>query len=80
MSAGGIWKGKTRYPRERCEPEDEGEGTPSKPKAETGPERWVRWHRMLEFGEVASRADLARREGVSRAAVTMGLAKLACAR
>jgi hypothetical protein len=31
---------------------------------------------MLESGEVGSRADLARREGVSRAAVTMGLGKV----
>jgi len=31
---------------------------------------------MLATGEVSSRAALARQEGVSRAAVTMGLRKL----
>ncbi len=43
---------------------------------EGGPERWARWRRLLEDGAYASRAELARGEGVSRAAVTMGLRKL----
>jgi hypothetical protein len=32
-----------------------------------------RWQRMLDDGEVTSRAELARREGVSRARVTQAL-------
>ncbi len=44
---------------------------------ECGPERWARWQRLLEDGVYASRAELARGEGISRAAVTMGLRKLA---
>jgi biotin operon repressor len=38
--------------------------------------RWERWRRMLEDGTYSSRAELARGEGVSRAAVTIGLRKL----
>jgi hypothetical protein len=45
-------------------------------RRESGPERWARWQRMLDEGVYASRAELARAEGVSRAAVTMGLRKL----
>ncbi len=41
-----------------------------------GPERWRRWKRMLDEGVCRNRAELARVEGVSRAAVTQGLRKL----
>ena len=41
-----------------------------------GMERWQTWARMLQDGVYSSRAELARGEGVSRAAVTMGLKKL----
>ena len=41
-----------------------------------GPERWRVWRMLLETGAVSSKAELARAMGVSRAAVTMGLAKL----
>ena len=44
---------------------------------EPGIVRWRRWQRMLEDGTYISRAELARGEGVSRAAVTVGLGKLA---
>ena len=47
---------------------------------EPGIARWRRWQRMLEDGTYGSRAELARGEGVSRAAVTMGLRKLAAGR
>jgi hypothetical protein len=43
---------------------------------EPGMVRWERWRRMLEDGTYNSRAELARGEGVSRAAVTIGLRKL----
>jgi len=42
---------------------------------ETEPERWARWRRMLDEGVYATKAELARGEGVSRAAATMGLKK-----
>ncbi len=42
-----------------------------------GMARWQTWAQMREDGVYASRAQLARGEGVSRAAVTMGLRKLA---
>ena len=45
-------------------------------RRESGPERWARWQRLLEEGVYGSKAELARGEGVSRAAVTMGLRKL----
>ncbi len=45
-------------------------------KREPGMVRWERWRRMLEDGTYSSRAELARGEGVSRAAVTIGLRKL----
>lgn len=38
--------------------------------------RWARWQRMLDDGVYATKANLARGEGVSRAAVTMGLRNL----
>ena len=44
--------------------------------SESGPMRWARWKRMLEEGEYVTRVELASGEGVSRAAVTMGLRKL----
>ena len=47
-----------------------------RPPKDSGPRRWRRWRRLLEDGVYASRADLARAEGVSRAAVTQGLRKL----
>lgn len=56
------------YPREgRRERAVEG------PRVETGPERWARWAGMVEEG--MTKAEVARAEGVSRAAVTMGLGK-----
>lgn len=45
---------------------------------ETGPERWARWAAMVEGG--MTKAAVARAEGVSRAAVTMGLRKILEAR
>ncbi len=58
-----------RYPREgRRERVVEG------PRVETGPERWARWAAMVAGG--MTKAEVARSEGVSRAAVTMGLGKL----
>lgn len=41
-----------------------------------GRERWQRWKTMLDDGVYESRSALARGEGVSPAAVTMGLQKL----
>lgn len=43
---------------------------------ESGPQRWARWRGWLQDGTCGSRAEVARREGVSRAAVTQGLGKL----
>ena len=43
-------------------------------KRPTGPERWDRWAEMLATG--MKKSEIARAEGVSRAAVTMGLRKL----
>jgi hypothetical protein len=40
-------------------------------------ERWREWSRLLDEGVYGSRADLAMGVGVSRAAVTQGLRKLA---
>lgn len=67
----------TVYPRQTQrtpEPEER------RPPTETGPERWARWEAMLASGKVSSKAELARREGVSRSAVTQGLKKLGRAR
>jgi hypothetical protein len=41
-----------------------------------GEARWREWRRMLDEGVYATKAELARVEGVSRAAVTMGLRRL----
>ena len=41
-----------------------------------GPERWREWQGMLDEGVYPTKAALARSEGVSRAAVTLGLRKL----
>ena len=38
--------------------------------------RWARWKRMLDDGTCKTKAEVARAEGVSRAAVTLGLQKL----
>ena len=46
----------------------------SKPKRETGPERWTRWAEMVAEG--MTNAEVAKREEVSRAAVTMGIRKV----
>ncbi len=43
----------------------------------SGEARWREWRRMLDEGVYATRADLARGEGVSRAAVTRGLGRVA---
>ena len=45
-------------------------------KAVRGVERWRQWKAMLDSGEVETKAELARKVGVSRAAVTVGLRKL----
>ena len=42
-----------------------------------GPDRWRLWQKMLDEGVYESRSALARSEGVSPAAVTQGLQKLA---
>jgi len=62
-------------------------GTPAKPgrfKASDtqllGPTRWREWKRLLEDGTFKTASDLARAIGVSRAAVTQGLKKLAFSR
>jgi len=39
--------------------------------------RALEWHRQLDAGEVASRAEIARWQGISRARVTQILASLA---
>lgn len=72
LSTGGTWTLRALYP---------GDGRSSRvetvvPKArrEAGPERWARWAAMVDGG--LTRAEVARREGVSRAAVTIGLSKL----
>lgn len=68
---------KTTYPRrEFADPDPDPAPAPA-PARENGPERWARWKMALDSGAVASRAELARREGVTRAAVTQGLKKLA---
>jgi len=41
-----------------------------------GEARWRGWKRMLDEGIYATMAELARGEGVSRAAVTVGLKRL----
>ena len=72
LSVGGTWTGKAAYPRgpERSSSEEQ----VPKPKRETGPARWARWAEMVESG--MTRAEVARRDGVSRAAVTMGIGKV----
>ena len=60
-----------RYPRER---RSRAEEVVPEPKRETGPERWARWAAMVAGG--MTKAEVARKEGVSRAAVTIGLQKL----
>jgi hypothetical protein len=42
-------------------------------RGEAGP---LRWRKLLDDGVYATRAELARAEGVSRAAVTQGLGRL----
>ena len=65
--------GKAIYPR-GGEERSPSEGEAPKPKRETGPERWARWAEMVAGG--MTRAEVARHERVSRAAVTMGLGRL----
>ena len=50
------------------------EVAPAPAPKETGPERWARWAAMVAGG--MTKAEVARVEGVSRAAVTQGLRKL----
>lgn len=57
---------RTRYPREAPRRE--------RRRRENGAERWARWAEMVAGG--MTKAEVARAEGVSRAAVTMGLRKL----
>ena len=45
-----------------------------------GLERLGEWQRLLDEGIYATKAELARGEGVSRAAVTMGLRRQAAGR
>ncbi len=64
--------GKANYPREgQRSPVEEAVSTP---RRETGPERWARWAEMVAGG--MTKAEVARHECVSRAAVTMGLGRL----
>ena len=58
-----------RYPREA-----RGKRVVEGLRVETGPERWARWAGMVTGG--MSKAEVARAEGISRAAVTMGLRRL----
>ncbi len=60
-----------RYPREH---RSRAEEVAPEPKRETGAERWARWAAMVAGG--MTKAQVARAEGVSRAAVTIGLQKL----
>ncbi len=60
-----------RYPREQ---RSRAEEVAPEPKRETGSERWTRWAAMVAGG--MTKAQVARKEGVSRAAVTIGLQKL----
>lgn len=71
MSTGGTWTFEARYrPVARVgRVKEKGE------RRETGPERWARWRRMLDEGVYKSRAELARAEGVTRAAVTQALGR-----
>lgn len=69
-TVGGTWVLRARYPRE--------EPRRARRKRKSGPERWRRWAEMVEGG--MTKAEVARAEGVSRAAVTMGLGKLASGR
>ena len=63
-----AWK---RRPRRRAR---------KKPPGPRGPERWREWRRewrrMLDEGVYSTKAALASGEGVSRAAVTLGLRQL----
>jgi DNA invertase Pin-like site-specific DNA recombinase len=68
-----------RYPRggrgqQRRAPAAGEAAQPPTPK-ETGPERWARWAAMVAGG--MTKAEVARADGVSRAAVSQGLRKLA---
>ena len=58
---------KARYPREAARR--------ARRRREAGAERWARWAEMVAGG--MTKAEVARAEGVSRAALTMGLRKLA---
>ena len=53
---------------------------PAPARVPRGPEarlaRALEWQRQLDAGEVASRAEIARREGISRARVTQIMAML----
>jgi hypothetical protein len=66
LMTGGTWSFEARYrPVARVgRVKEKGE------RRETGPERWARWRSLIEEGVYSSRAELARGEGVSRAAVT----------
>ena len=64
--------GKAVYPR--GEQRSPTEADAPKPKRETGPKRWARWAELLAGG--MTKAEVARQEGVSRAAVTMGIGKV----
>jgi hypothetical protein len=54
-----------------------GETARDEPLHPRGLPRWTEWKRLLDGGVYANRAELARAEGVSRAAVTLGLRRLA---
>ncbi len=69
LTTGGTWTFEARYrPVARVgRVKEKGE------RRETGPERCARWRRLLDEGVFKSRAELARAEGVTRAAVTQAL-------
>jgi hypothetical protein len=62
-----------------------GRGDPKPPRVPKTPRvvellrKAIEWHAFLESGEITSQADIARREGITRARVTqvMGLLRLA---
>jgi hypothetical protein len=53
--------------------------SPKTPRVTELPRKAIEWQQQLDIGEVRNRADIARREGITRARVTqvMGLLRLA---
>jgi hypothetical protein len=69
LTKGGTWIFETRYRSVA----NVGRLKENSQRRETGPERWARWRKLLDEGTYKSRAELARAEGVTRAAVTQAL-------